>query len=162
MSLFPLIALLLPPSSEQLLGTLRQMRDPALLWTDHGLRSLSRDSSMYNRGNTFDDAPYWRGPVWINMNFLALSALHKYAGLDARYAGGGGAGFPNLVGEHAEEAGRVYMDLRAAVLGNIERQYRETGYLWEHYDDVDGHGKGTHPFTGWTALAVLIMGETYP
>lgn len=160
-SLFPLISLLLPPSSPQLQSMLRQIRDPELLWTNYGLRSLSKDSSLYNRGNTFDDAPYWRGPIWININFLTLSALHKYAGLDQRYAGGGGE-FPNLVGEHVDEAKRVYSELRAAVVGNIVRQYHETGYLWEHYDDVDGHGKGTHPFTGWTALAVLIMGESYP
>ena len=41
------------------------------------------------------------------------------------------------------------------------RVYNETGFLWEHYDDTDGHGKGTHPFTGWTALLVLVAGASY-
>ena len=39
--------------------------------------------------------------------------------------------------------------------------YNESGYLWENYDGDDGHGKGSHPFTGWTALLVLVAGQTY-
>lgn len=39
--------------------------------------------------------------------------------------------------------------------------YEESGYLWENYDEIDGHGKGSHPFTGWTALLVLVAGQTY-
>ena len=169
-SLFPLIALLLPASSDQLIETVRQLRDPELMWTDFGLRSLSKDSSLYDRGNTFDDAPYWRGPIWINLNYLTLSALHKYAGLDPKYVSTGGNAAsetatgdrPDLTGPYTDEVRQVYLDLRRALLENIERQYRETGYLWEHYDDKDGHGKGTHPFTGWTALAALIHHHSYP
>ena len=55
----------------------------------------------------------------------------------------------------------MYNDLRSALVQNVVREYRRTGYLWEHYNENDGHGHGTHPFTGWTSLIVLIMGESY-
>lgn len=46
---------------------------------------------------------------------------------------------------------------------NVVRNYYETGFLWEHYDQANkGKGKGTRPFTGWTSLVLLIMAETYP
>lgn len=48
------------------------MRDPAHLWTPYGLRSLSHSHPEFGKGEN-----YWKGPIWIQMNYLALSALHK-------------------------------------------------------------------------------------
>jgi len=46
---------------------------------------------------------------------------------------------------------------------NIVRNYYETGFLWEQYDQKNkGKGKGARPFTGWTSLVLLIMAEAYP
>jgi mannosyl-oligosaccharide glucosidase len=55
----------------------------------------------------------------------------------------------------------VYNELRTNIVQNVVREYRRTGYLWEHYSDEDGKGHGTHPFTGWTSLVVMIMAEQY-
>ena len=47
------------------------------------------------------------------------------------------------------------------MLTTIVGNYDKTGFLWENYGDDDAGGKGSHPFTGWTALLVLIAGQQY-
>lgn len=64
-------------------------------------------------------------------------------------------------GESRELARQIHDELRENILRNLVEQYSKTGYLWENYRDDSGHGQGSHPFTGWTALVVLIAGETY-
>jgi glycogen debranching enzyme len=40
------------------------------LWSPYGLRSLSRDSPLYGSAEN-----YWRGPIWININYLVIEQL---------------------------------------------------------------------------------------
>lgn len=53
-------------------------RDSKLLWSPHGLRSLSVSDPLYQVENNPGDEPYWRGHIWVNINYLALAALHYY------------------------------------------------------------------------------------
>ncbi|KHJ49284.1 mannosyl oligosaccharide glucosidase [Trichuris suis] len=145
-NLFPLFLRLLPRDSPKLEHILEQMTDPKMLWTPYGLRSLSKSSRLYGKRNTEHDPPYWRGAVWINMNYMALSSLHYYSQAE---------------GPYRQKAFEVYNDLRNAVVSNIVKQYVRTGYLWEHYNDETGEGEGSHPFTGWTSLVLLMMAELY-
>ncbi|NWT75430.1 GCS1 glucosidase, partial [Prunella himalayana] len=145
-SLFPLLLQLLRADSPRLPALLGSMRSEQQLWTPFGLRSLARDSPMYLRRNTEHDPPYWRGSVWVNINFLALRALRGY-GREA--------------GPHRERAAELYRELRHNLVANVFRQYEATGFLWEHYRDSDGAGQGCHPFAGWSALVVLAMAEDY-
>ncbi|KAK9863279.1 hypothetical protein WJX84_010392 [Apatococcus fuscideae] len=78
-SLFPLLMRLLPPDSPQLAALLQALPQADLLWSPYGLRSLGKDSPLYNQHNTEHDAPYWRGAVWFNINYLALAALQHYS-----------------------------------------------------------------------------------
>jgi mannosyl-oligosaccharide glucosidase len=65
-------------------------------------------------------------------------------------------------GPYAKECRRTQKELRKNLLSNVAEQFKAPSgaFLWENYDDVDGHGKGTHPF-GWTALITLIALEEY-
>lgn len=63
--------------------------------------------------------------------------------------------YGKVSGPHQETAMEAHTQLRRNLLRTVVREYQRTGFLWENYDDEDGHGRGTHPFTGWSALFVL-------
>ena len=148
-SLFPFILGVLDPKSAKIPKILDSIEDPNKLFTPFGLRSLSKDASLYNKKNTEHDAPYWRGPIWININFLVVRALYNLKediGVDKSVR---------------TQAQRIYTKLRNGIIDNVIKEYYRTGYVWEQYDDKTGQGKGCKPFTGWSALVVLMMGERY-
>eukprot|EP00887_Chlorella_sp_A99_P004738 scaffold4.g4738.t1 len=142
-SLFPLLMRLLPAGSAELGRQLELLRDPGLLWTPYGLRSLAASASLYQARNTEHDPPYWRGAIWINVNLMAVQAraLRHYAAQP---------------GPHQGAAAELHAALREALLSNLVGQYQSSGFLWEQYDDASGAGKGSHPFTGWTGLLALL------
>jgi len=146
-SLFPFLLRVLDPDSPRLGQILSDLRRPGLLWTPFGLRSLAKTSPLYGKHNTEHDPPYWRGSIWINMNYLALAALRHYS--------------TTAVGPNSAAAASLYEELRTNIINNIYVQYRSTGYVWEQYCDSTGLGKGSHPFTGWSALVVAIMAEDF-
>ena len=154
MSIFPLLLKLLPQDSPRLLSLLNLIRDPQHLWTPFGLRSLSTKDPFYEQENAPGDRPYWRGSLWININYLALDALYYYS-------------------HHVQDPTQktkfqeTYVMLRQNVMDTIYREYERTGYLWEQYNgnvrDPAHYGQGQrcHPFSGWTALVVNIMAEKF-
>lgn len=141
-SLFPFLLCIFEPDHPAVGELITDMKDPELLWTDYGLRSLSKTSSLYNTSNTQHDPPYWRGAIWININFMALQALKHYSRVD---------------GPFMKKAGATFAALKRNVVNNVVAEYERTGYIWEQYDDITGLGKRSHPFTGWTALFVLMI-----
>ncbi|XP_071448203.1 mannosyl-oligosaccharide glucosidase [Hetaerina americana] len=145
-SLFPFFLQLLEKDSELLGIILSKLERKDLLWTDYGLRSLSTTSPYYMKHNTEHDPPYWRGQIWININYLAVRALHHYG---------------TLPGPYSEKSKAVYERLRLNVVNNVMKQYQKTGYIWEQYNDRTGAGMGSRPFTGWSSLVVLMMAELY-
>jgi len=69
-SIFPFMTGLLPADSPRLKPILDLISDPKELWSDYGIRSLSQTDEFYGT-----DENYWRGPVWINMNYLIAKNL---------------------------------------------------------------------------------------
>jgi mannosyl-oligosaccharide glucosidase len=61
----------------------------------------------------------------------------------------------------SSKANEIYTSLRQNLVDNVYAQYMKSGFIWEQYRAKDGSGKGSHPFTGWTALITLIMAESY-
>ena len=145
-SLFPLMLRLLPADAPQLPRLLELLRDPKALWTPYGLRSLSAGDRFYLRPNAPGDAPYWRGAIWINLNYLVLSGLHHYA---------------RAAGPAQARAAELYDELRTNLVSNMQRQWEETGYLWEQYNQDTGAGQRNRPFAGWSALVLLAIAEIY-
>lgn len=145
-SLFPFMGKIIPSDSWILEKQLDLISNSTVFWTDYGLRSLSKTSSMYMKRNTEHDPPYWRGPIWMNMNYMILSALYHYSKEN---------------GPYSDRARVIYDDLRGNLIRNVVRNYHQTGFLWEQYDQKKGKGKGARLFTGWTSLVLLIMAEAY-
>ena len=145
-SLFPLMLRLLAVDAPQLAPMLALIRDPKQLWTPFGIRSLSKADLWAERENAAGDAPYWRGPIWINLNYLILSGLHHYS---------------TQPGPQQDAASVMYAELRTNLVGNMLREWQRTGYFFEQYNPDTGVGQRNHPFNGWSSLALLALAEIY-
>jgi mannosyl-oligosaccharide glucosidase len=141
LSILPLALEIIPNDSKYVKHILDLMDDPHHLWSDYGLCSLSKKDAFFGQGEN-----YWRGPIWMNINYLVLQALHR------KYM---------KPGPYQQQATKMYTALRHNLITNIYKQYESTGFIWEQYSCIDGKGSRSHPFTGWTSLLLLIMAETY-
>ncbi|KAF8803526.1 glycoside hydrolase [Phlegmacium glaucopus] len=142
LSLFPFLLELLPPTSPHLGHIFDLLHGPEHLWSPYGIRSLSASHPEFGKGEN-----YWKGPIWVQMNYLALRALHNtYAAQE---------------GPYQAKAQTIYKELRRNVVDNVIKEYERTGYVWEQYDAITGEGRRSHPFTGWTSLTALILAEKY-
>ena len=139
-SIFPFLLGLVPPDSPHLKATLDLISNPEELWSDYGIRSLSKGDEFYGT-----DENYWRSPIWININYLAVKQLHELTTSSA------------AKNPHKAQAQRMYVDLRKNLVENVLREWERTGFAWEQYNPETGEGQRTQHFTGWTSLVVKIM-----
>jgi mannosyl-oligosaccharide glucosidase len=98
-SLFPVLLGLVPVDSPKLEAVLRTLKDPNQMWSSYGIRSLSKTDPYFGSGEN-----YWKGPIWININYLLLSSLYK-----------------NYINEgpHRQLAKQMYEELRSNVVQNV-------------------------------------------
>ncbi|KAJ4340911.1 Processing alpha glucosidase I [Didymella glomerata] len=136
-SLFPFLTGLVDKDSKHLSAILDLIGDEEHLWSDYGLRSLSKSDELYHTGED-----YWRGPIWMNMNYLAVQQLLNVA---------------QAKGPHQKRARQLYTDLRKNLVNTVYESWKETGFAWEQYNPETGKGQRTQHFTGWTSLVVKIM-----
>ena len=145
-AIMPLLFRMLPADSPRLGRLMDIMADPAHLASPYGLRALSASDPEYGVVLDFSE-DYWRSSVWVNMNYLAVAALRYYA---------------DVPGPHALRARELGAQLSENVTRLVVDEYHRTGFIWEHYRSTDGVGRGTHPFTGWSALIALLVADQHP
>ncbi|PHH69374.1 hypothetical protein CDD82_7805 [Ophiocordyceps australis] len=136
-SIMPFLVGLMKPSDARLGRILELIRDESLLWSPHGLRSLSRQDELYGT-----EENYWRGPVWMPINYLAVVQLGKLA---------------SQAGPWRVPARSMYSQLRRNLVETVYKSWEETGFAWEQYNPETGAGQRTQHFTGWTSLVVQLM-----
>ena len=113
--------------------------NPTQMRSEHGFRSLSRFDPAYNNEAIINPYSNWRGPIWINANFLDWIALRRY-------------GFN-------DEAHWLAVTLAA----DIHRDIAKWGSMHEDYDAETGDGLAPTlaqspdgkfaGFVGWNLLA---------
>lgn len=115
----------------------KKIYDYEEVWTDYGIRSLSRKSRYFGTGDN-----YWRGPIWIPINFLLLRGLKVFY-------------------YDMEEARNIYIRLRDNIIRNLIKNFENTGLVWETYHANTGNGQREAGFCGWSALITLIIKEDF-
>ncbi|BCS17840.1 mannosyl-oligosaccharide glucosidase [Aspergillus puulaauensis] len=136
-SIAPFLTGMVGPDSPHLKAVMDLIEDPEELWSDYGIRSLSKQDEFYNTAEN-----YWRSPVWMNINYLVLKNLYDIA---------------LAPGPQQSRASAAYTKLRKNLVDNVFREWKETGFAWEQYNPETGKGQRTQHFTGWTSLVVKIM-----
>jgi putative isomerase len=121
-SLFPLLTGKLP--HDRAVRLVEHLFDEKTFWTEFPVPSVARNESK------FDPEQMWRGPAWVNVNYLLVEGLMR-------------SGFP-------EEARR----LRRVTLDRL-MQYPD---FYEYYNPLTGEpGKKAAPIFGWSAALFIDL-----
>lgn len=99
----PLFAGIAPPDRAEALR--QHLANPETFAAAVPIPTVSLDSGLYSKD-------MWRGPTWMNLNYLVYTGLHRY-------------------GFH-EEAER----LREVSLATVQKWYEREGCLWEFFDSL--------------------------
>lgn len=121
-SLFPLLVGELP--HERAVRLVKHLFDRGTFWTEFPVPSVAWDEAK------FDPEQMWRGPAWVNVNYLLVEGLTR-------------SGFP-------EEARR----LRRVTLEKL-MQHAD---FYEYYNPLNGKpGKKAAPIFGWSAALFIDL-----
>ena len=136
-NLFPLMFGYLKKDDNLFKSTLKYLSDKDELYSEYGIRSLSKSDLLYHTG---DD--YWRGNIWMNMNYLTLRGLHTFY-------------------NDVPEAKQIYSLLRKNIIKSVFNEWKISKMFYEQYSDINGRGLRARPFSGWTTLILNIISENY-
>ncbi len=138
-SSFVPLAFGLLPQTEGARMVRMHLLNPAEMRSPYGFRSVAKSDPVYNNEAIIDPYSNWRGPIWINANYLDWLALRRYGfNVDANWLAGS----------------------LATILRNDIAKW---GSMHEDYDAETGLGLAPTPaqspggkfagFVGWNMLA---------
>jgi Mannosylglycerate hydrolase MGH1-like glycoside hydrolase domain len=170
---------------------LARMLDPNEFFSDYGVRSVSRiheaQPYVFRSGNTAYEVRYepaesrsgvfggnsnWRGPIWLQMNYLLIEALQKfyyYYGDDFTVECPVGSGEHLTLGEVADEISQRLIRIftrdangRRPVFGGQQTfqndpHWRDHLLFYEYFHGDNGAGLGASHQTGWTGLVAKLI-----
>jgi hypothetical protein len=137
LNLYPLAFGLLKKEDPSFRLILHYLKSDDELYSNFGIRSLSKSDLLYHTGED-----YWRGNIWININYLVLRGLYKFY-LDD------------------DESRNIYETIRENLIRNVFLQWQKENTFYEQYSDIDGKGVKARNFNGWTSLILNIVTEKY-
>jgi hypothetical protein len=121
-SLYPLWTARMPPEINERL--IAHLRDPRSFWATYPLPTVALSDPRH------DPQQMWRGPVWININYIFVEALQR-------------TGFQALAGELAEQTLRLVMGQRD---------------IYEYYHPLTGEAPPrAAPMFGWSAACFIDL-----
>ncbi len=103
---------------------LTHLTNPDEFWTPYPLSTVARNSPSYDSGTL------WRGPTWINMNYIFVEALTKIGRND------------------------LANELRDRTLALIAQN---DGFYEFYKSDVGHPGEDAAPMFGWTAALFIDL-----
>jgi putative isomerase len=104
--------------------------NPKEFWCDYGIRTLAPGEPLYNAR-----AGYWRGPVWVISNYMAMHGLANYG--------------------HPAEA----RQLAGRTVSMLVNDIKKTGGMNENYDPENGAPAAGGHFLSWNLLAEHMQEE---
>jgi hypothetical protein len=177
--------------TDQLRRMLSRMLDEDEFLSPYGIRAVSRYHREhplilnlegkeyrldYEPGEStidlFGGNSNWRGPIWMPVNFLIISALreyHKYYGDTFQVECPTGSGHMKNLGQVAEELShrlaRIFLrdgEGRRPVFGDCrlfaaDPCWRDLIPFHEYFHGDNGRGCGASHQTGWTGLIAQIL-----
>jgi alpha,alpha-trehalase len=141
-SFLPLLDGLLEPDDARRM--IRQhLLNPGEMRSAYGFRSLAKNDPAYNNDAIIDPYSNWRGPIWINANFLDWIALRRHGFKDEAHW------------------------LALTVAGELHRDIAKWGSMHEDYSAETGEGLAPTVaqspggefagFVGWNLLALDML-----
>ncbi len=111
----------------------RYLLNPDEMWTDFGIRTLSKSVAEYNNINMIKPHSNWQGPIWVVANYMYIWGMMNYG--------------------YYEDSVRASKNITNLILDNIEKY----GGMYENYDAETGLPLAAPGFISWNLLVSRLL-----